>query len=312
MKKKKAKSAARPVKSKAAAKRKPAKRKKSETQELLDFAIEMAYEAGALTLRYYGGLVDADDKSDGSPVTIADRKAEELIRKRVAKKYPAHGVLGEEYGESNAGARVRWILDPIDGTRSFMHGVPLYGVLIGIEADGEPIVGVTYFPPLDEMVSAGKGLGCKWNGKPCRVSTVSQMSQAVVCTTDVERLLKRSEGPGWRRLQQRAAHAAAEPGRAGVAERCVVAQPGVLPGPPGDRVGPPQEVLAPAPAFLLDAQPFAAAPQRLALGRQPHRVTEGLIAGVKADLVAALVDARHQRGDPGLVEPVGPVEPRVA
>ncbi len=188
--------------------RKPTKkptRKKSEGQELLAFAIDMAYEAGALTLRYYGGLVDADDKSDGSPVTIADRKAEELIRKRVAKKYPEHGVLGEEYGESNVGARVRWILDPIDGTRSFMHGVPLYGVLIGIEADGEPVVGVTYFPPLDEMVSAGKGLGCKWNGKPCRVSSVSRMEEAVICTTDVERLLRRSEGPGWRRLQQRSA-----------------------------------------------------------------------------------------------------------
>jgi histidinol phosphatase-like enzyme (inositol monophosphatase family) len=172
---------------------------------LLDFAVDLAYEAGALTLRYYGHLVDAEGKSDGTPVTIADRKAEELIRKRVAKRYPSHGVLGEEYGESNAGARVRWILDPIDGTRSFMHGVPLYGVLIGIEADGEPVVGVTYFPPLDEMVSAGKGLGCRWNGKPCHVSSVAKMEDAVVCTTDVERLLRRSEGPGWRRLQQRCA-----------------------------------------------------------------------------------------------------------
>ncbi|MSR19849.1 MAG: inositol monophosphatase family protein [Gemmatimonadetes bacterium] len=178
---------------------------RSETSELLAFAIDLAYEAGALTLRYYGGLVDADDKSDGSPVTIADRKAEQLIRKRVGKRYPEHAVLGEEYGESNAGARVRWILDPIDGTRSFMHGVPLYGVLIGIEAEGEPIVGVTYFPPLDEMVAAGRGLGCKWNGKPCRVSSVSRMQDAVVCTTDVERLLKRPEGLGWRRLQQRSA-----------------------------------------------------------------------------------------------------------
>jgi histidinol-phosphatase len=82
--------------------------------------------------------VDADAKSDGSPVTIADRKAEELIRKRVGKRYREHGVLGEEYGESNPGARVRWIVDPIDGTRSFMHGVPLYGVLIGIGSRVRP------------------------------------------------------------------------------------------------------------------------------------------------------------------------------
>ena len=94
-------------------------------------------------------------------MAIADRKAEQLIRKRVDRRYPDHAVLGEEYDESNAGPRVRWILDPIDGTRSFMHGVPLYGVLIGIEGEGEPIVGVTYFPPLDEMVAAGEGLGCK-------------------------------------------------------------------------------------------------------------------------------------------------------
>ena len=190
-------------------KRAPAKKRRtkprSETQELLDFAVDLAYEAGALTLRYYGHLVDAEGKSDGSPVTIADRNAEQLIRKRVAKRFPEHGVLGEEFGESNTGARVRWILDPIDGTRSFMHGVPLYGVLIGIEADGEPIVGVTYFPPLDEMVSAGKGLGCRWNGKPCRVSSVSRIQDAVVCTTDVERLLSKPIGAGWRRLQQRCA-----------------------------------------------------------------------------------------------------------
>jgi histidinol phosphatase-like enzyme (inositol monophosphatase family) len=149
--------------------------------------------------------VDSEAKGDGSPVTIADRKAEELIRKRVGRRYPEHAVLGEEYGESNPGARVRWIVDPIDGTRSFMHGVPLYGVLIGIEVEGEAAVGVTYFPPLDEIVAAGKGLGCSWNGKRCRVSSVAKLEEAVVCTTDVERLLKRSEGPGWRRLQQRAA-----------------------------------------------------------------------------------------------------------
>jgi histidinol phosphatase-like enzyme (inositol monophosphatase family) len=192
-------------KKKSAPKKKAVVRARSETRELLDFATDLAYEAGALTLKYYGGLVDADAKGDGSPVTIADRKAEELIRKRVGKRYREHAVLGEEYGESNPGARVRWIVDPIDGTRSFMHGVPLYGVLIGIEVEGEAAVGVTYFPPLDEMVAAGKGLGCTWNGKPCRVSKVATMAEAVVCTTDVERLLKRREGPGWRRLQQRCA-----------------------------------------------------------------------------------------------------------
>jgi histidinol phosphatase-like enzyme (inositol monophosphatase family) len=158
-----------------------------------------------LTLRYFGGLVDADPKGDGTPVTIADREAEQLIRQKVEARYPDHSILGEEYGESNEGARVRWILDPIDGTRSFMHGVPLYGVLIGIEIEGESAVGVSHFPPLRETVAAGRGLGCAWNGRPCRVSTVSRIEDAVVCTTDVEELLSQPIGTGWRRLQQRAA-----------------------------------------------------------------------------------------------------------
>jgi histidinol phosphatase-like enzyme (inositol monophosphatase family) len=177
----------------------------TEVRQLLGFAIELAREAGEVTLRYFGGVVDHDAKGDGSPVTVADREAERLIRSRVEARYPDHSILGEEYGESNAGARVRWILDPIDATRSFMRGVPLYGVLIGIEIDGESAVGVSHFPPLGETVAAGRGLGCTRNGEPCRVSKVSRLEDAVVCTTDVERLLKRPEGEGWRRLQQRCA-----------------------------------------------------------------------------------------------------------
>lgn len=179
--------------------------RRAEARELLAFATELAHEAGDLTLRYFGAVIDHDAKGDGSPVTIADREAERLIRGRVEERYPDHGVLGEEYGESNEGARVRWILDPIDATRSFMRGVPLYGVLIGIEVEGEPAVGVAHYPPLRETVAAGKGLGCTWNGKPCHVSDVRTLEQSVVCTTDVERLLSRPQGPGWRRLQQKAA-----------------------------------------------------------------------------------------------------------
>ena len=176
-----------------------------EVRELLEFATDLSHQAGALTLQYYGGTVDYEAKGDGSPVTIADTKAEELIRAKVEERYPHHSILGEEYGESNEGARVRWILDPIDATRSFMRGVPLYGVLIGVEIDGEAAVGVSHFPPLQETVAAGRGLGCTWNGNPCRVSPVDTLEQSVVLTTDVERILSRPEGPGWRRLQQRCA-----------------------------------------------------------------------------------------------------------
>lgn len=162
----------------------------------------MALAAGEVTLEHFGGVVDHDSKGDGSPVTIADRAAEELLRGRIEKRYPDHSILGEEYGESNEGARVRWILDPIDATRSFMRGVPLYGVLIGIEIDGASAVGVAHFPPLKETVAAGRGTGCVWNGRPCHVSSVARLEDAVVCTTDVERILSRPEGAGWRTLQQ--------------------------------------------------------------------------------------------------------------
>jgi myo-inositol-1(or 4)-monophosphatase len=149
-------------------------------------------------------VVDHEAKGDGTPVTIADREAERLVRSRVERRYADHAILGEEFGESNEGARVRWILDPVDATRSFMRGVPLYGVLIGIEVEGVSVVGVAHFPPLRETVAAGAGLGCTLNGTPCRVSPVSRLEDAVVSTTDVERILSRPEGAGWRRLQQRA------------------------------------------------------------------------------------------------------------
>ena len=177
----------------------------AEIRELLDYATQLALAAGDVTLKYFGGVVEHDSKGDDTPVTVADREAEQLLRSGIESRYPDHAILGEEYGESNEGARVRWILDPIDATRSFMRGVPLYGVLIGIEIEGESAVGVAHFPPLRETVSAGRGLGCLWNGEPCRVSSVSSLERALVCTTDVERILSRAEGSGWRKIQQRCA-----------------------------------------------------------------------------------------------------------
>lgn len=178
---------------------------RDEVRTLLEFATTLAHEAGEITLKYFGGVVDHNAKGDGSPVTIADREAEQLIRGRIEERFPDHSILGEEFGQSNEGARVRWILDPIDATRSFMRGVPLYGVLIGVEVEGVSAVGVAHFPALSETVAAGTGLGCTWNGTPCRVSRVPCLEESVVCTTDVERLLSRPEGDWWRQLQQRAA-----------------------------------------------------------------------------------------------------------
>ena len=161
-------------------------------------------EAGEVTLRYFGGRVDSAAKGDGTPVTLADREAEELLRERITARFPDHGVLGEEYPETNPGARVRWILDPIDGTRSFMRGVPLYGVLVGIEVEGEAQVGVAHFPALNETVAAAKGLGCRWNGEEARVSEIKDLKEALVVTTDEERVRGVPAAEGWIHLSRSA------------------------------------------------------------------------------------------------------------
>jgi histidinol-phosphatase len=169
-------------------------------EELLGFAQEIAWEAGRSTLGLFQRGVAVDVKDDDSPVTVADREAERILRRAIAGRYPAHDVLGEEFGEEGHGSSYRWILDPIDGTRSFIHGVPLYSSLVGLEIDGEMAVGVAYFPALDDMVAAATGLGCRWNGRPARVSSVSRLEKALVVYTDAGEIAEASPGV-WDRLQ---------------------------------------------------------------------------------------------------------------
>jgi histidinol-phosphatase len=169
-------------------------------EELLEISQEWARAAGAITLKYFGGILASETKEDGTPVTVADRAAEALLREHIGQRYPSHGILGEEYGEENPGAYVRWILDPIDGTRSFVRGVPLYGVLIGIEIGGEPSVGVAHFPGLGETVAAALGEGCYWNGGRAHVSQVSSLVAGAVLTTDPAALLDGPMASGWEQL----------------------------------------------------------------------------------------------------------------
>lgn len=171
--------------------------------DFLSFAEQTAREAGALTLEYF--LTDgarAEFKSDDTPVTIADRKAEELIRSRIAGAYPDHQIVGEEYGTTEGSPNYRWIIDPIDGTKSFVHGVPLYAVLIALEIKGKMEVGCAYFPALDEIISAATGLGAQWNGKPCRVSEVASIDRAVCAHIDTAYFGKNGKGEPWERLQK--------------------------------------------------------------------------------------------------------------
>jgi hypothetical protein len=124
----------------------------------LDFANETAFLAGRLTLDYFRSNLVIDTKSDGSVVTAADRGAETLIRERIEHYFPNHAILGEEYGSVEKPDRTtRWIIDPIDGTRSFVHGVPIYAVLIGLEINGIVEVGVAHFPAIQETISAATG-----------------------------------------------------------------------------------------------------------------------------------------------------------
>ncbi len=171
--------------------------------EFLSFTEEAARAAGALTLEYF--LTDKarpEFKGDDTPVTIADRKAEQLIRERITERYPEHQIVGEEFGESQGTSSHRWIIDPIDGTKSFVHGVPLYSVLISLEIDGRVEVGCAYFPALDEMISAASGLGAHWNGKPCRVSDETQLDRAVCAHIDTAYFGQNGKGEPWERLQK--------------------------------------------------------------------------------------------------------------
>ena len=153
-------------------------------KQLLDFAVDIAREAGAITRRHYQGSFTAERKADNSFVTIADREAEAYLRTRITEVFPADSILGEEEGEQSGSSSRRWILDPIDGTYSFVHGVPLYGVLIGLELESEPVLGVVNLPALGELVYAARGLGCVWNGEPAHVSATASLDEALLLSTD--------------------------------------------------------------------------------------------------------------------------------
>ncbi len=158
---------------------------------LMEFAVDAAWQAGKITLEYFQTPIVTDLKADLSPVTIADRRAERLLRELIERTFPDHAILGEEEGETGASdARFRWILDPIDGTASFIHGVPIYGVMVAVEERGEPLVGVVNMPALGEIVYAARGEGCFWNGRRAAVSQISLLDDALVLATDVSTMAK--------------------------------------------------------------------------------------------------------------------------
>lgn len=168
--------------------------------DTLDRALEFAYQAGRSTLGVFRTGVRAERKADDSPVTVADRAAEEMLRSRLAAAFPHDGVLGEEYGEDRPDAPRRWILDPIDGTKAFVRGVPLYATLLALEVEGVVELGVAYFPALGEMLYAERGGGAYLDGRRVRVSATTTLADAALGFTDAGTFEPHGRGGAWRRL----------------------------------------------------------------------------------------------------------------
>ncbi len=152
-------------------------------QNLLDAAREIAIEAAAFVRAGFARNVDVEYKGDGSEVTEIDRGAEALIRQRIAEAFPDDAIVGEEDGPTEGTSGRRWIIDPIDGTTSFVRGVPLFSTLLAVYDEHGPAVGIVAIPALDELVVAGRGLGCTLNGVPCSVSEVDELSTSCVSTS---------------------------------------------------------------------------------------------------------------------------------
>ena len=169
--------------------------KGEELPALLDFAVRLARGAGDITLKYFRREFETRLKGKDNFVTQADLEAEQFLRAEIAQAFPADAVLGEEGGETGGGSGRRWIVDPIDGTYSFVHGVPFYGVLLGLEIEGEPTLGVVNLPALGEVVYAAKGLGCFWNGAPARVSETASLDDALLLATDFGTCARYGFGP---------------------------------------------------------------------------------------------------------------------
>lgn len=171
--------------------------------------VEVARAAGAHTLRYFGSAgLHVDAKKDDSPVTIADREAEQLVRKMISEVFPSDTVQGEEFAETVGDSPYRWVVDPIDGTKSFVCGVPLYSTLLALELEGEPIAGVIFIPALDEIIVAANGLGC-WHQKgsgaewsQAKVSDRKSLSEAVFVSSQVDTFDERDAAQTYKTLER--------------------------------------------------------------------------------------------------------------
>lgn len=153
------------------------------TDQFLELALELADAAGAAIRPHFRQPIAVDDKADLSPVTIADRNAELVMRERIRARFPEHGIIGEEFGRERDDAEFVWVLDPIDGTKSFISGVPLFGTLIALSRRGRPIVGVIDQPISRERWVGAEGRASMMNGSPIRCRPCPALGAATVFAT---------------------------------------------------------------------------------------------------------------------------------
>jgi histidinol phosphatase-like enzyme (inositol monophosphatase family) len=158
-------------------------------QEILDirdfkkFMKLLIQKSNSIIRKYFQSQIAVEIKSDQTPVTIADKKVEEMMRELIMQHYPGHGILGEEFGNYQPEASYQWILDPIDGTKSFIHGMPTFGTLIALMKDNHPLIGTINLPILDKLL-IGVNTKTELNGKIVRFRECSDLSSAVLLTTD--------------------------------------------------------------------------------------------------------------------------------
>ena len=164
------------------------------------FIGELAAASGPIIRRHFWNpALAVEQKSDRTPVTVADREAEAALRKLINARFPQHGIIAEEFGPERAEDEWTWVLDPIDGTKSFVHGVPLFGTLIGLLHEGQPVLGAIHQPILD-LLCVGDGLETKLNGQPVRVREMRTLAEATLLNTDVVDSAKRHDPAAWKRL----------------------------------------------------------------------------------------------------------------
>lgn len=175
-----------------------------ENLELLKIALKTVELAEENILKFYQNDVGVEWKADKTPVTIADKGTEELARKFWAKETPGFGVIGEEFGIESPDAEYQWVIDPIDGTKSFIHGVPLFGTLIGLYHKNVPIASVIRLPAMKSAVWAVNGGGAFLDGREVRTSKVSQLSDALVLSGTVNTMEDKGFGEGFTKLRRSA------------------------------------------------------------------------------------------------------------